>query len=96
MDRTYGRREAVDRRGVQPLEPRERCASLTRPSASLEVEKERETGEMERKRKQHIAHRAAPTHQRSSSNSNSNSSSNSSSNAAAPVTLLLKKQRTTS
>ena len=36
MDRAYGRREAVDERGVQPPEPREKCALLKKPSASLE------------------------------------------------------------
>ena len=44
-------------------------------------DRKRETAEVEKKRKQHVARRAAPTHQHNPS------SSNSSSNAAAPVTV---------
>ena len=49
---------------MQPPDPRERCALLKKPSVSLErhKERERETGEVERKRKQHVAHCAAPIH----------------------------------
>ena len=50
MDRTYGRCEAVDKRGVQPLEPRERCTSLKKPSVSLEREKERDRGSGEKEK----------------------------------------------
>ena len=42
MDRTYGRREAVDERGVQPPEPPERCASQETQCESGEIERERQ------------------------------------------------------
>ena len=94
MDRTYGMREAVDKRGVQPLEPRKRCASLKKPSVSLERKKE--TGEVERKRKQHVAHRAAPTQQHNSSNSNSPSKSSISSSGSTITALnTIMKERIT-
>ena len=50
MDRTYGRREAVDECGVQPPEPRERCALLKKPSVNLERQKERDRGDGEKKK----------------------------------------------
>ena len=76
---TYGRREAVDERGVQPLEPRERCAFLKKPSASLERQKGRK-GEMgarddEKRRKQHPARLPLPNRKRDNPNNNSSSDS---------------------
>ena len=50
MDRTCGRREAVDECGVQPPEPRERCALLKKPSVNLERQKERDRGDGEEKK----------------------------------------------
>ena len=47
---TYGRRETVEECGEQPQEPRERCASLKKPSVSLEREKERDQGSGEKEK----------------------------------------------
>ena len=80
LDRTYGRREAVDERGVQPPEPCERCALLKKPIVNLERQKEKDWTSGEEKKptrctSSYIYFQTQLQQQQQSSNSNSSISS---------------------